>query len=112
MVFMGQKRGAGFREEYLARVSYVNANFAAMNREGYRTDRGRVYIMYGVPDEVERHPNETDMRPYEVWFYHSIQGGVEFDFVQKSVGGEYELVNSTHRNELHNSGWVNEAAAN
>jgi hypothetical protein len=82
-----------------------------MRREGYRSDRGRVHIMYGVPDDVERHPNETDMRPYEVWSYHAIQGGVVFVFVQRSTGGDYELLHSTHRNELHNENWMNDAYA-
>jgi GWxTD domain-containing protein len=106
-----RRRGPGFREEYLSRVAYANSNFRMMNRDGYRADRGRVYIVYGIPDELERHPNETDTRPYEIWFYHNIQGGVEFDFVQKSVGGDYELVNSTHRNELHDPNWMATASA-
>lgn len=106
-----KKRGPGVREEYLARAAYANANFGAMRREGYRSDRGRVHIMYGVPDDVERHPNETDMRPYEVWSYHAIQGGVVFVFVQRSTGGDYELLHSTHRNELHNENWMNDAYA-
>ena len=106
-----RRRGPGYREEYLARVAYSNANFRALNREGYRSDRGRVHIIYGVPDEIERHPNETDTRPYEIWYFHSIQGGVQFVFVQKSVGGDYELVHSTHRNELHNESWMLEASA-
>jgi len=76
-----------------------------MGREGYRTDRGRVYIMYGPPDDNERHPNESDMRPYEIWSYHNIQGGVIFVFVQRSSTSEYELVHSTHRNELHDENW-------
>ena len=106
-----KKRGPGVREEYLARAAYANANFAAMRREGYRSDRGRVYIMYGIPDDLERHPNETDMRPYEIWSFHGIQGGVIFAFVQRSTGGDYELVHSTHRNELNNPNWMNEAYA-
>lgn len=106
-----KKRGPGVREEYLARAAYANSNFAAMRREGYRSDRGRVYIMYGIPDDLERHPNETDMRPYEIWSFHGIQGGVVFVFVQRSTGGDYELVHSTHRNELNNPNWMNEAYA-
>jgi len=100
-----RRRPPGAREEYLARVSYANANFAVMAREGFRADRGRVYIVYGQPDDVERHPNETDMRPYEIWQYNNIQGGVIFVFVQKNSGGDYELVHSTHRNELRDENW-------
>ena len=100
-----RRRSPEMREEYLKRVAYANANYAAMGREGYRTDRGRVYIMYGPPDDNERHPNESDMRPYEIWSYHNIQGGVIFVFVQRSSTSEYELVHSTHRNELHDENW-------
>jgi GWxTD domain-containing protein len=100
-----RKRPLGVREEYLARVAYANANFRQMSREGYRTDRGRVHIMYGMPDDFERHPNETETRPYEIWNYNNIQGGVYFVFVQRNTAGDYELVHSTHRNELHDENW-------
>jgi GWxTD domain-containing protein len=100
-----RRRPTGMRETYMARVAYANQNFHMMGRPGYRTDRGRVYITYGPPDDYERHPNESEYRPYEVWTYNSIQGGVEFDFVLRSPGGDYELVNSTHRNELHDANW-------
>ena len=100
-----RRRVPGQRDEYLTRVSYANDHFASMGREGYRTDRGRVYIMYGAPNDIERHPNESDKRPYEIWSYHDIQGGVIFVFVQRNQGSDYELVHSTHRNELHDENW-------
>jgi GWxTD domain-containing protein len=100
-----RNREVGLREEYLARVAFANANFNVLARAGYRTDRGRVVIMYGHPDDVERHPNETDSRPYEIWYYNNIQGGVQFVFVQRNQAGDYELVHSTHRNELHDPNW-------
>jgi len=98
-------RRPGEREEYMSRVAYANANFTVMAKEGYRSDRGRVTIMYGTPDDIERHPNETDMRPYEIWSFHNIQGGVVFVFVQRNQAGDYELVHSTHRNELQDENW-------
>lgn len=100
-----RKRGPGHRDEYLSRVAYANSNYNMMAREGYRTDRGRVHVVYGSPDEVERHPNEVDSKPYEIWSYHNIQGGVIFVFVMRNQGGDYELVHSTHRNELHDENW-------
>jgi GWxTD domain-containing protein len=100
-----RRRGVGHREEYLARVAYANANFKMLSREGYRTDRGRVYIVYGPPDDIERHPNEVDSRPYEIWSYNNIQGGVIFAFVMRNQGGDYELVHSTDRNELRDDNW-------
>lgn len=105
------RRPPGLRDEYLRRVSYVNQAYSAFRREGYSTDRGRVHIVYGVPDEIERHPSEAESRPYEIWHYHSIQGGVLFVFVQRSSGGDYELVHSTHRNELRDDNWERYARA-
>jgi GWxTD domain-containing protein len=104
-----RRRPPGARELYMARVEYVNQNFGMLGREGYRTDRGRVYIVYGPPDDIERHPNESDTKPYEIWTYNSIQGGVEFDFLQKVQGSDYELVNSTVRSELHDDTWMQQA---
>jgi GWxTD domain-containing protein len=100
-----RRRPLGLREEYLKRIAHANANFAALGREGYRTDRGRVYVVYGPPDDYERHPNEPDSKPYEIWTYNSIQGGVIFVFAQRQSGGEFELVHSTSRNELHDENW-------
>jgi hypothetical protein len=76
-----------------------------MGKKGYRTDRGRVYIVYGAPDDVERHPNESESRSYEIWTYNNVQGGVIFVFLQRDVSGDYELVHSTHRSELHDENW-------
>jgi GWxTD domain-containing protein len=101
-----RRRPPGAREVYMARVTHANESFGMLGREGYRTDRGRVYIVYGPPDDVERHPNESDTKPYEIWTYNNIQGGVEFDFLQRIQGADYELVNSTHRSELHDANWM------
>lgn len=103
-----RSRPPGRRDEYLARVNLTNQTMKSGQKEGYRTDRGRVLIVYGNPDDVERHPNEIDSRPYEIWSYNNIQGGVIFVFVQRTAGAEYELVHSTHRNELRNDNWDRE----
>lgn len=93
------------RAQYLERVAYADDHFRAGSREGWQTDRGRVYIVYGNPDEIDRHPNETDSKPYEIWYYNSLEGGVSFDFVDRTGFGDYMLVNSTERNEIHDSNW-------
>ena len=94
-----------FRTQYLERVAYANQHFSVGNGEGWKTDCGRVYIMYGKPDEIDRHPNESDTKPYEIWYYNSIEGGVSFDFVDRTGFGDYMLENSTARNEIHNDNW-------
>jgi GWxTD domain-containing protein len=93
------------REEYLSRVSHANQQFGFGFREGWRSDRGRVYIIYGPPDEYERYPSRSESKPYEIWHYHQIQGGVIFIFIDRTGFQDYQLVHSTHRNELRDDNW-------
>jgi GWxTD domain-containing protein len=94
------------KEEYFKRVKYANDYFKGEFKEGWKTDRGRVYIVYGPPDLVDRHPFEPDQRAYEIWTYDSIEGGVEFDFIDfSSTFGNYLLANSTAINELRDDNW-------
>ncbi|MBM2840860.1 MAG: GWxTD protein [Bacteroidetes bacterium] len=101
-----ERRPLGFKQEYLKRVGYANSHFHILGRQGYLTDRGRVYVTYGPPDDNDRHPSESEFRPYEIWTFQNIQGGVIFVFVQRSSSGDYELVHSTHRNELRDDNWA------
>ena len=95
-----------FKEEHYRRIAYANQNFAS-GIPGWRTDRGRIYIMYGKPDELESHPtggaynrpyNEgggtTSTYPFEKWWYRHIDGvgdDIEIEFVDKSMSGEYRM---------------------
>jgi hypothetical protein len=76
-----------------------------MTREGWKTDRGRVYILYGEPDEIERYPDSEGRKPFEVWRFQKIEGGVEFVFVDRWKNGNYELITSTKRGELQDPNW-------
>lgn len=79
-----------FEEEYWERVKYANDHFSYSNWPGYRTDRGMIYITVGPPDEIESHPFDIDVYPYEIWYYYS--RNLQFLFVDRSGVGEYELV--------------------
>lgn len=94
-----------FRQQYMGRVNYANIHFRSGSREGWKSDRGRVFIMYGEPDEYERHTGEMGTKAYEVWYYYALQGGVEFVFVDRLGFQDYELVHSTHRDELQDYDW-------
>lgn len=74
--------------EYFARVAYSNRHFGGLI-PGWKTDRGMIYIQYGRPDEVEKHPFEIDQPPYELWYYYS--SGQRFVFVDEHNLGTYEL---------------------
>ncbi|MFA5833376.1 MAG: GWxTD domain-containing protein [Bacteroidota bacterium] len=100
------------RQEYFKRVTFANGHYKTGFREGWKTDRGRVYIIYGAPDDVERHANELDKKPYEIWTYNSIQGGVSFIFGDRTGFSDYILLHSTHRSELHDENWQRQLQAN
>ncbi len=77
-------------EEYFARVDYANEKFKA-HRDGWKTDMGMVFIIFGAPDNIDRHPFELGSPPYEVWDYYMINR--RFIFVDETGFGEYRLVN-------------------
>ena len=75
-------------DEYYLRIEYANENFST-NREGWETDRGRIYATYGPPTDIERHPFEADSRPYEIWYYNQVAR--RFVFVDYTGFGDYTL---------------------
>ncbi|MBN2102770.1 GWxTD domain-containing protein [bacterium] len=76
-------------EEYYRRVDYSNAAFTSFI-EGWRSDRGMVYIILGAPNDIERHPFEVDSKPYEIWSYY--QYNRQFIFVDETGFGDYRLI--------------------
>ncbi len=91
--------------DYMKRLDISNERYRALGKEGWKTDRGRVYLVYGEPSEIDRYPNQTDTRPYEIWTYHDIEGGVIFIFADLTGFSDYLLVHSTKRGELRDDGW-------
>jgi GWxTD domain-containing protein len=95
-----------FKEEHYRRIAYANEHFAA-GVPGWRTDRGRMYIVYGPPDEIDSHPSggtyerpieegggETSTFPFEQWRYRYIEGiGQEIimEFVDTCMCGDYHM---------------------
>ncbi len=75
-------------EEYYQRVEYANKNFGHFT-EGWRTDMGMVFIRFGAPENIERHPFDTGSKPFEVWYYYSLER--QFVFVDETGFGDYRL---------------------
>ena len=96
-----------FFKEYLNRIEIANQRYGAMGRTGWKTDRGRVYLLYGEPTEIQRYPNQLDSRPYEIWQYNGIEGGVFFVFADLTGFSDYQLVHSTKRGEIRDDNWSN-----
>jgi GWxTD domain-containing protein len=95
-----------YKEEHYRRIAYANEHFAA-GIPGWRTDRGRIYIMWGPPDQIEAHPSggtyerpmeegggETSTFPFETWRYRYLEGvgqEVNLEFVDTCQCGDYHL---------------------
>jgi len=94
------------KKEYFARLDFATKNFRSDFRDGWKTDRGRVYAIYGKYDDIDRFPYEGSTRAYEVWTYNKLQGGIIFVFIDMSAGfGDYVMVHSTAQNELRDDSW-------
>lgn len=76
-------------EEYFSRIEYADEHFGGADK-GYRSDRGRIYVLYGAPDAIESKPFEIDRPAQQVWYYYT--QGLVFLFVDRFGWGEYLLV--------------------
>jgi GWxTD domain-containing protein len=79
------------RDAFYQRVQYANQHFAT-GGPGWKTDMGRVYIVYGRPDEVVRNPFNFDRPPEEIWYYYRDRR--TFVFVDRDGFGRYEQVST------------------
>src|SRR5581483_9343095 len=95
-----------FKEEHYRRIAYANEHYAS-GIPGWKADRGRIYIMYGPPDEIESHPSggtyerppeegggTTSTYPFEQWRYRYIEdvgSDIIIEFVDPTMSGEYRM---------------------
>lgn len=95
-----------YKEEHYRRIAYANEHFAA-GMPGWRTDRGRIYVIYGPPTSIDSHPmggpyqrsaeeggGQTETFPFEVWRYRYLEGigqEIEIEFVDDCGCGAYEM---------------------
>ncbi len=76
-------------EEYYRRVAYSDATFSS-TRDGWKTDRGMIYIILGPPTDVERRHHDSGNKPYEVWYYSGLNRS--FVFVDQTGYGDFRLM--------------------
>jgi GWxTD domain-containing protein len=100
-----------FQNDYMRRVEYANKNFKFSQTPGYLSDRGRIYLTYGEPDQKDYYPSEPNLKPYEIWFYNNIESGVSFMFGDVTGFGKFELLNSTKRGEIRDDNWKRRLSA-
>ena len=77
-------------EAHYARVEYANRNFSVMQREGWRTDMGMIYILLGAPDDVTREAFPRYSNSYEIWHYYRFNRS--FEFYDQTGFGDFRLV--------------------
>jgi GWxTD domain-containing protein len=109
-----------YREAYYERVEYANKHFSS-GIAGVKTDRGRIYLKFGKPDDVESHPaggaynrdvseggGSTSTYPFERWWYRNLPGrsDVEIEFVDPTSTGEYRIARNPFEKDalLHTPG--------
>src|SRR5262245_59230116 len=102
------------REEHYRRIAYANEHYTS-GKPGWRTDRGRMYISWGKPDEIESYPTgqvydrpqwqgggTTTTYAYEVWWYRHLDGvgdDIEIEFVDPSGTGEYRMAQNPYEKD-------------
>jgi GWxTD domain-containing protein len=92
------------KEEHYRRIAWTNGRYGSAfegSAPGWRTERGRFYIIHGPPDEIESHPSGGTGRfgpgsldPWELWIYRPANGQAEIraTFIQPGGVGDYHLV--------------------
>lgn len=94
--------------KYKVLVNYVNKLYSTQVKKGYDSDRGRVYLKYGAPNNVIESKHEPSAYPYEIWHYYVIgnQRDKRFVFYNPTlVGNDYVLLHSDVRGEVYDKNW-------
>jgi GWxTD domain-containing protein len=94
--------------KYKILVDYVNKLYSTQVKKGYESDRGRVYLKYGAPNNVIESKHEPSAYPYEIWHYYVIgnQRDKRFVFYNPTlVANDYVLLHSDVRGEIYDKNW-------
>jgi GWxTD domain-containing protein len=91
--------------QHIQRMRFAENNYAAgRGRRGSDTDKGRIYVKFGEPSDIQYNLAASNEKPFEVWTYEE-QRGVRFIFKDRRGAGVFELVHSTHPAETYNPQW-------
>lgn len=93
---------------YVEKLNHVGKKYGSSSTPGYQSDRGKIYLMFGEPDILERVVNEKGAKPYEVWFYYNTEGrsNVKFLFCQTGmIASQMFLLHSTEEDLVYNPSW-------
>ncbi len=102
------KPQAAYRQ-YMSVVTELDEQFSSAMQKGHETDRGRIYLKYGKPDNIVTQESEIGAPPYEVWTYSKLndnQNYAKFIFYNESLAAnDFVLLHSTARGELNDPQW-------
>lgn len=93
---------------YKEQVDFVDRFYRTPINRGYESDRGRVYLQYGAPNDIYVSKHEPSSYPYEIWHYYRVQdeNNKKFIFYNSNIAGkEYELLHSDLTGELKTPNW-------
>ncbi|MDD5426251.1 MAG: GWxTD domain-containing protein [candidate division Zixibacteria bacterium] len=95
------------RLKMIERYRFSNQYFSIENsrQEGWKTDRGRIYMTYGPWEEKEEISAPVLGNPYVIWYYHSLKEGKLFVFEDREGYGDYRLVHSNVYGEIYSDEW-------
>ena len=96
-----------YKMRYDQLVNFAGDRYGNNYEEGWETDRGRVMLKYGRPDNIEPHLYERNMLPYEIWQYNNISGEGRslFVFADREGFGNFELLHSSVTDERKRPDW-------
>lgn len=89
-------------------VMKVNNSYAALNKMGYETDRGRVYLQYGPPSTTSEVHDDPESYPYEIWHYYKIANQTNRKFVfycPDIISRNFKILHSDANGEINNPKW-------
>ena len=80
------------KDEFYRRIDFCNQNFTVfmLDKEGWETDRGKIFLKYGEPSQVEKHESDLNRPAIEVWYFEKLQQ--RFIFADRSGMGDYQLI--------------------
>ena len=95
-------------DEYKERVNFANKHYSTLIKRGYQSDRGKVFLTYGLPNQVSKRETEPSSYPYIIWQYynHPKKSNAKYVFYNPDlVTNEYELLHSNVPGEINNYRW-------
>jgi GWxTD domain-containing protein len=89
--------------KYREQVLYVNKLYGSQIKKGYESDRGRVYLQYGAPNNTTESVSSNNINPYEIWHYYILdkqRDGIFLFYNPEIMGRDYTLIYSNAKNEV------------